>query len=430
MPAGATPQRQERPERSGRAPARRGRKRVSAALWPLLEPGRGRRRRTSHRRNARSAAKRATLTSRPAARISPTGAIADPQIELEFRAARRPPSPASALRGRGRVGADDREARAVAAEDEGKRSPSERVGDRGDRPGADHVDGLVAALRDRFGRADDVGEADDPVVRQRAISFPPYRVGEIVRRREGSRRSRCRRCHRAPAFASKLAQRRTRGKSVGAKRLDQRPGPAPSVTSRPARSPGERTPWPPRRPPAARARERYWRRWRSTACSRSRAGSWRRCRGAAKRRTASRRHEKVDRLLALEMAALHQHGARPEREQRRALPRHVGFASRDRLARAAPPPRRDWASGSRQAAGALADRLDEARAAQRVAGGGDHDRIVDDEGPHPARPRPPSPARGAAKGVEGRSRCGEGRGRSRVSPPRRRRSPRSPACRS
>ena len=55
-------------------------------------------------------------------------------------------------------------------------------------------------------------------------------------------------------------------------------------------------------------------------------------RGAAKRRHRSSGHQKVDRFVAVEMPALHQHRARAELQQRLALARHVLFASRDRLA--------------------------------------------------------------------------------------------------
>ena len=60
-----------------------------------------------------------------------------------------------------RVGRAHREARAVAAEHEGKRPPLEGVGDGGDHAGADHVHRLVAPFRDRLRRSDDVGEPTD-----------------------------------------------------------------------------------------------------------------------------------------------------------------------------------------------------------------------------------------------------------------------------
>ena len=82
---------------------------------------------------------------------------------------------------------------------------------------------------------------------------------------------------------------------------------------------------------------------------------------------------KIDRLLALEMPALHEHRARAELRQRLALARHVRFASRNPLAeqRRGLGEVRSEAIDERQQA--RPDRLDKARAAQRVAGGGDHD---------------------------------------------------------
>ena len=56
-------------------------------------------------------------------------------------------------------------------------------------------------------------------------------------------------------------------------------------------------------------------------------------RGAANRRaTASAVTRRSTASLALKMAALHQHGSRPELEQRTPLPRHFVFAQRARLA--------------------------------------------------------------------------------------------------
>ena len=50
--------------------------------------------------------------------------------------------------------------------------------------------------------------------------------------------------------------------------------------------------------------------------------------GAAKRWTLVGGDEEIDRLGAVEMAALHQHGAGTEREQRPPLLDHLGFARR------------------------------------------------------------------------------------------------------
>ena len=94
-------------------------------------------------------------------------------------------------------------------------------------------------------------------------------------------------------------------------------------------------------------------------------------RGAAKRRTPSRRHQEIDRV-AVEMAALHQHGARAERQQRAPLRGHVGFV----CAAARPSQRaasaRLGVSRSTRRSSRDARRLDEAGAGERVAGRGDH----------------------------------------------------------
>ena len=108
----------------------------------------------------------------------------DAQVELEFRVREGRHRRHRLSRSRG-VGRRNCEARAVAAEDERKRAPFERVGDGGDDAGADHVDGLVAPLCDGLGGPDDVGEADDPVVRQRTVVLGLHGVGEIVEDRKG-----------------------------------------------------------------------------------------------------------------------------------------------------------------------------------------------------------------------------------------------------
>ena len=111
-------------------------------------------------------------------------------------------------------------------------------------------------------------------------------------------------------------------------------------------------------------------------------------RGRGKAANALRRHQKIDRLVPVEMAALHQRRPRSEPQQRRALARHVGFAPRDRLAEQ----RRGLREVGRQAIDerqqARPDRLDEARAAQRIARRSGHDGIVDDERPLPLCERP------------------------------------------
>ena len=116
----------------------------------------------------------------PAGADGRDGRDRDAQARSGIPRGRIPPSPPSAS-----------DAAAASAPTTAKLAPSppntngngrraERIGDRRDHAGADHVDRLVAPLRDRLGRADDVGEADDPIVRQRAIASGLHRVGEIV----------------------------------------------------------------------------------------------------------------------------------------------------------------------------------------------------------------------------------------------------------
>jgi hypothetical protein len=71
-----------------------------------------------------------------------------------------------------------REARAVAAEHEGKFVVAKRIGHRGDHRGTRHVDRLVAFLGDRLGRLRDVGDANRPVVRQRRIARRVHQAAE------------------------------------------------------------------------------------------------------------------------------------------------------------------------------------------------------------------------------------------------------------
>ena len=82
--------------------------------------------------------------------------------------------------GEGGVLGGDEEARAVAAEHEREGFPLQRVRDRGDHPGADHVDRLVAPGRHRRRRSLDVGEAGLPVVRSRPVRLRGHRRGEIL----------------------------------------------------------------------------------------------------------------------------------------------------------------------------------------------------------------------------------------------------------
>ena len=165
-----------------------------------------------------------------------------------------------------------------------------------------------------------------------------------------------------------------------------------------SRSLRRRTPWPPPPPPARSSPEHDI---GGDGARQRAAGAVQVARVDARRgetANAFRRHQEIDRLAAVEMAALHQHRARAEREQRRALaaisaslPRLARRAARAASARFGV---RQSTSGNSSAP----DRLDEARAAQRVAGGGDHDGIVDDEGRRPLREMvarsapPPSPS--------------------------------------
>ena len=91
-------------------------------------------------------------------------------------------------------------------------------------------------------------------------------------------------------------------------------------------------------------------------------------------------HEEIDRLVAGEMAALHQHGGRPKRQQRAPLRGHLLFARGNGLAEQ----RRRFGEIGRQAIDERQqprlDRRDKPRSRERVAGGSDHDGVVDDEG--------------------------------------------------
>src|SRR5262249_8586174 len=74
-----------------------------------------------------------------------------------------------------------RKARAITPEHEGEIVGAERIADRGDDRGASHVHGLVAAPRNRRGRALDVGEPEQPVVGQRHVELG---VGDLLEARE------------------------------------------------------------------------------------------------------------------------------------------------------------------------------------------------------------------------------------------------------
>ena len=160
-----------------RARLRRG-QRISAALGRSVEPGQAAT--SEHRVDAR----RGRGEARDPDVVSRRPDFADrrhrdAQVEMKLLA-RESGHRLKRLGGGGRIGRRHGEARAVAAKDERKRPPVERVGDRRDRARADHVDGLVSAIGDGFGRADHVSETDDPVVRQRPIVLASHRVGEIV----------------------------------------------------------------------------------------------------------------------------------------------------------------------------------------------------------------------------------------------------------
>jgi len=77
-----------------------------------------------------------------------------------------------------------RETRAVAAEHEGEVAIGERVSDGDDHRGAGHVDGLVAVLRDGLGRLRHVGDADQPVARQRRKQARVHHAGEVAEDRQ------------------------------------------------------------------------------------------------------------------------------------------------------------------------------------------------------------------------------------------------------
>ena len=233
--------------------------------------------------------------------------------------------------GGGRVGRRYGEARAVAAKDERKRPSVQRVGDGRDRTRADHVDRLVSAIGDGFGRPDDVSEADHPVVRQRTIVLAPHRVGKVVEHWNGlievvgHVRPTCAREALTNPNTDRMPQSFERN-SVWI----SGPAPPPNVTS-----------WP---------RSIDWLTKAFAAATASGNGAPRTMLAAmaldsvqpvpcrfSKPVLAPRNderllcHQKVDRFLAYKMSALHQHRSRTELGQRLALAHHLCFGSRDRL---------------------------------------------------------------------------------------------------
>jgi len=77
-----------------------------------------------------------------------------------------------------------REARAVAAEGEGKGAAVKRVSHRGDDGRACHVDGLVAVGRDRLLRLHDIGDADQPTLRHRPVERGLHQAREAAKDRQ------------------------------------------------------------------------------------------------------------------------------------------------------------------------------------------------------------------------------------------------------
>ena len=264
--------------------------------------------------------------------MSRTGIVADPQVELEFLA-REGGHRGERFLGRRRVGGRNREARAVASEHEWKRPAVERVGDGRDRAGADHVDRLVATLGDGFRRADDVSETDHPVVRQWPVVLRPHGVGETVENRDGlvevARHLGRLRADAAHTIANTDPARQNFEQELG---LDQRTGSSAERNAPgPARSIGSRTPWPPTQPPARSAPSTTL---AAMALDSVQPVPCRFLEASSRRGEAANGvlcHQKIDCLVAFKMTALHQNRARAELQQRLALTRHVGFASRDRL---------------------------------------------------------------------------------------------------
>ena len=178
---GISSKRHDNPVRSGACPAARGTANSPRFIAVSAQPSR--RRRTSHRRHW------ATARTAPPERRGPARAPRDrhqrhPHRRGRGRRATQVAVAASASRAALEIVRRHREARAVAAEHEGKFAVVQRIGDRRDHRRAGHVDGLVALRRDRPGRFHDIGDADDPVVRQRRIQRRVHQAGKAAKDRD------------------------------------------------------------------------------------------------------------------------------------------------------------------------------------------------------------------------------------------------------
>ena len=171
-----------------RPPARRAGARKRAALGFRLEPGEpaaGEHRIDAMRRGAVSGDLHV-----PSGRADfPHRNRRDPQIEVGIRRARNRPLRRARRLQRARRRPETAKLAPSPPKTKGNGRRSKRVGDGRDHACADHVHRLVASLRDRLGRADHVGEADDPVVRQRTIVLRASRPRRNRRKSGWSRRN-------------------------------------------------------------------------------------------------------------------------------------------------------------------------------------------------------------------------------------------------
>ena len=103
-----------------------------------------------------------------------------PQSEVALRPGR---DPGQGLGRHRRLGGREREVRAVAAKREERQIAPQGVGHGADGRGAGQVHCLVAACLDRRRRADDIGKADGPVVRQGRKGRRIGHLGEILQDR-------------------------------------------------------------------------------------------------------------------------------------------------------------------------------------------------------------------------------------------------------
>ncbi len=113
-----------------------------------------------------------------------------PQAEVEFGSDPGDGRGQRFARDRGIIGAD-RETGSVAREDEREIERAERIRDRRYDGGASRVHGLVAAGFERFGRGDDVGDPEHPIVRQGLVAGRIDR--QFERRHDRDRGIACRR---------------------------------------------------------------------------------------------------------------------------------------------------------------------------------------------------------------------------------------------